>query len=404
GAVAALFGTSLPLTAHYAIPPDRRAGARLSYLYVGNIVGSTAGSLATGFFLLDILTLRELSVLLAILGIFVSGALILAAPARGFRRVTTVAALTLIAAQIFLSSHDLYDRVYEKLLYRGDLSPSKGFAQIVENKSGVVSVSPSGTVYGNGSYDGVFNTDPDPARDVNRVLRAYLVSAFHERPANILMIGLGSGSWLQVLANYPDVKNITVVELNPGYVEVVRRSPEVVSALEHSKVDMVVDDGRRFLNRTDQKYDVIIQNTIVYWRSHATLLLSQEYLELTRSRLREGGVVYYNTTSSTASQRTGASIFPFAWRYQNMLIVSDSPIEINRERWGDRLGSWTIDGLPVLNSDVGADEIEQMLNRERWRGEPTWEGREAILARTRDAPIIRDDTMATEWWAFDTFP
>ena len=51
---------------------------------------------------------------------------------------------------------------------------------------------------------------------------------------------------------------------------------------------------------------------------------------------------------------------------------------------------------------VGA--IEQLLNQEIWRGGPTWEDRESILRRTRDDPLITDNNMATEWWAFGTYP
>ena len=48
--------------------------------------------------------------------------------------------------------------------------------------------------------------------------------------------------------------------------------------------------------------------------------------------------------------------------------------------------------------------VEQILGQEVWRGGPTWEARESILRRTLDDPIITDDNMATEWWAWDTYP
>lgn len=114
-------------------------------------------------------------------------------------------------------------------------------------------------------------------------------------------------------------------------------------------------------------------------------------------------MVYYNTTRSTASQYIGVSIFAFAWRYENMLIASDSPIEIDIERFRDRLESWAIEGRPVLRLDTNADPVSHSLSLKHWRGEPIWERREQISARTDAAPIIHDDTMATESWVFETF-
>ncbi len=397
---ATLLGTSLPLVSHAGIPPDERVGERLSYLYMGNILGAVAGSFTTGFFLLDALTLPHLTLLLAALGILSSGVLILAASPPGHCGFTGVTLAAVVLYIIWLSPM-LYANVYEKLLYQDAYVPGRAFAHVSENKSGVIAVSKSGTVYGSGAYDGQFNTNPQPGVDVNRVVRAYAVAAFHAAPHDILMIGLGSGSWLQVLLNHPDVATVTVVEINPGYVDMIRRYPVVASALVHPKLHLVIDDGRRYLRRTRRRFDLVVQNTIVHWRAHATSLLSREYLALARQRLKPGGVLYYNTTNNAAAHKTGATVFPFAWRFQNMLIGSDSPITINRERWRQKLLQWRIDGRPVLQSDRQGDRhratLDRIVNQSRWRGKAAWEPRRSILHRTRREPVITDDNMATEW-------
>lgn len=49
-AIAAGFlGAVLPLLSHFGVPASERAGQKLSYVYLANIVGSAAGSLLTGF-------------------------------------------------------------------------------------------------------------------------------------------------------------------------------------------------------------------------------------------------------------------------------------------------------------------------------------------------------------------
>ena len=265
-------------------------------------------------------------------------------------------------------------------------------------------MSEGGTVYGGGSYDGQMNINPLPEDDENRVIRAYTVPAFHPAPRDILMIGLGSGSWLEVLSNLDEVTSITVVEINGGYVEMMRRTPLVAPALTHPKVRILIDDGKRFLNRTTQSFDIIIQNTIVYWRAHASTLLSQEYLELSGRHLKPGGVIYLNSTQSTAAQKTVATVFPHAVRFQNMMIGGFSPIVIDRARWEDKLVTWRIGGRLMVDPLIHAAAVERIMGQTIWRGGPTWEGRESILRRTLDDPIITDDNMATEWWAWDTYP
>lgn len=401
---AAGLGTGFPLLSHYAIPPDRDAGARLSYLYVGNILGSTVGSLATGLWLLDVLPLRELTLGLVLLGGALGSLLMATATAAPRMRLTIGAGYAVLAVAVIWSSPTVNHALYEKLLYQDDYYQGRQFAHTVENRSGVVTVSQSGTVHGNGSYDGQMNIDPRPDEDTNRVIRAYTVPAFHPAPRDILMIGLGSGSWLQVLSNLDEADSITVVEINPGYVDIMRRTPLVAPAVDHPKVDIIIDDGRRFLNRTDRMFDMVIQNTTVYWRAHASNLLSREYLELTGTHLKPGGVIYLNSTQSAAAQKTVSTVFPYALRFQNMMIAGFDPIVRDVDRWRAKLETWTVAGRPVLDPTADATAIDEVLGQQIWRGGPTWEDREQILARTATEPVITDDNMATEWWAWSTYP
>lgn len=397
-AASAVLGLVFPLLCHFGIPPDERVGARLSYVYFGNIVGSALGSLITGLVLLDHLSLRDLNVLLAAMGVVLGAALMLLG---GGRRVLAVPVVAL--AFVVAAAPGLYDELYEKLFYEQDYRYRPQFAEVIEGHAGVVTVTRSGAVYGGGSYEGIANVSPLPEDDENRVLRAYLVAAFHPRPREVLMIGLGSGSWLQVLANHPDIERLTVVEISPGFVEAVRRSALVASALDHPKVELVVDDGRRYLGRTARRFDLVIMNTIVYWRSQATLLLSREAMALVRRHLAPGGMLYLNTTMSTAVQKTAATAFTHAVRYQNMLIASDEPIAIDRAAFERKLDAWTIDGRPVLPPTRRAADLD-LLREQDWRDGPTWEPRASILVRTQDEPIVTDDNMATEWWALGTYP
>src|SRR6185437_7908433 len=131
------------------------------------------------------------------------------------------------------------------------------FARVVENRSGTITVDQDGTVFGSGMYDGRFNTDL--THDTNGVIRPYALSLFHPAPRQVLMIGLSSGSWAQIIASNPAVEALTIVEINPGYLELIAGEPEVASLLHNPKVTIVIDDGRRWLQQhPDPHFDAIV--------------------------------------------------------------------------------------------------------------------------------------------------
>ena len=321
---ASFFGATFPLVAYVSVNPAGRAGASLSYLYAANIVGSTFGTLVVGYVLTDYFSVYQISVLLLIGGALFAAAVfgVSARPLvrlkRGFALGATALLLTAVVVRPVFST--LYDRLLFKNKY-----PALHFQQVVETRSGVIGVTPDGTVFGGGVYDGRFNIDL--LRDVNMIIRPYGLSAFQAAPHRVLMIGLGSGSWAQVVANHPQVEELTVVEINPGYLKLIPEQPTVASLLRNPKVRIVIDDGRRWLlSNPMAKYDAIVMNTTFYWRNHTSNLLSVEFLQIARAHLNPGGVLFYNTTGSEDVMATALSQYPYALRFLNCIAVSDFPL------------------------------------------------------------------------------
>ena len=403
GLAAACLGAVFPLLCHISITPDDRAGARMSYLYLSNIVGSALGSYLTGFVLMDALPLAQVTVVLTLLGLGLGVALMLKAQ---LRRITfSIAALVALVAALSVvqASNPLFRAMYEKMLTKDKYTPGGRFAGVVENRSGVIAVTQDGTVFGGGIFDGRFNTSL--VNDTNGIQRAFALSYFHPNPKEVLMIGLSSGSWAQVIANHPQVEHLTIVEINPGYLRLIRNAHEVASLVHNPKVHIDIDDGRRWLvHNAGRKFDAIVMNTTFHWRSNATNLLSSEFLELVRQHLNPGGVQFYNTTASEEVLATGVRAFPFGMRVANFLVVSDSPLQLDAERWFGVLSHYTIDGQPVF--DLSQDqqrrrliEVMSMVNTMD-RNVPsffTFESAAHLRARTASARTITDDNMGTEW-------
>jgi spermidine synthase len=397
----ALLGAVFPLLSHASIDPVEQAGRRLSYLYLSNIVGSATGSFLVGFVILDYWSLKRTSTLLLVAGVALSALLaLLAKPWRwsAMRVIGWAGALALASVSGVLFSH-----LYERLLFHGDIGKATFFQDLVENRSGVIAVAPDGTVYSGGVYDGKFNTDP--VDDQNGIFRAYAIGAFHPSPKDVLVIGIGSGSWSQVLASHPAMSHMTIVEINPGFLGLIEKHPNVASLLHNPKVDVVIDDGRRWLAaHPNRRFDFILMNTTFHWRANASNLLSREFLQLVRSHLETGGVAYYNTTRSPEVLATGISVFPYALRFSSFLAVSDRPLALDRALWRQLLVDYKIDGKPILDLSNGhhRQRLEEILALpdsadEKGGTGVLCEARSTLVRRLQSVRTITDDNMGTEW-------
>jgi spermidine synthase len=296
----------------------------------------------------------------------------------------------------------LFDRLYEKLQFKKTLGEDFRFAEIVETKSGVITVTPSGEVYGGGAYDGIFNAGL--LHDRNGIFRTYTVGAMRPEAKSALMIGLASGSWAQVVASFPKMERMTIVEINPGYARILESRSEVSWLLHDPRITIVYDDGRRWMLRhPDARFDLLVMNTTWHWRAHCTNLLSAEFMQIARSHLNPGGLFFFNTTHSEEVLATGARSWPYAMRVYNCMAASDSPIALEKDSWRSFISSFRIQGKLVLDPADDGDRavIEELASYPDTIHEaPDREGlesRESLLVRLAHAKTVTDDNMASEW-------
>jgi spermidine synthase len=311
--------------------------------------------------------------------------------------------LAAAALAIPLAIGPIFAGLYEKLIFKETTDKHGRFADTVENKSGVINVTKDHVVYGGGFYDG--RVQVSLMDDKNLLVRPALLSYFHPAPRNVLMIGLATGAWVQLLAANPAVEKLTVIEINRGYLELIARHEPVRGILKNPKVEIIVDDGRRWLNRNpDRKFDAIMQNTTWHFRAHATNLLSREYIDLVVRHLLPGGVTMYNTTSSDRAQRTACARYPESVRYSNVMVVGAGAFRTDGERLDRALRAFRIDGAPMFPEDAaGARRREEILastampDRADQNADTPMESCASILARTAGLPIVTDDNMGEEW-------
>ncbi|WP_426172722.1 methyltransferase domain-containing protein [Massilia sp. TWR1-2-2] len=385
-AVAFFTGGILPMLMHLGIADDGKdAASAMSWLYFANIAGATLGPLVTGFILLDLFSLEANIAVLSALTALLLLVLLVVLPKERAYRLRAFALMAVIAAGACVLHSGLYAGHLERLQHGKPDRPR--FAYIHQNRSGIITVEtdPRGDImYGNGIYDGRYNLDL--LRNSNLIDRAYMIASLHRKPARVLEIGLSTGSWAKVIADYRAVESLTIVEINKGYVDAMQRYPEIAGVLEDPKVRLHIDDGRRWLrNHPAEKFDLIVMNTTYYWRSNATNLLSVEFLELAKQRLKSGGVVYYNTTGSPDVVYTAAHVFKHVTLFSNFVAASDAPLALSYEERRANL----------MQFGLGQD-AQHRAELERLASVPLPEVHDAILRR-RALWKITDDNMAVEF-------
>ncbi len=396
---ACLFGAQLPLLMHFGIEANERVGARLSYVYVANIIGSVSGSFITGFFWLDVAPTPQIVTTLTVLGLALATTLFaVTRPAPRQVAFAIVAACVLAIAVVSLKS-SVYDGALERLFY-GARYEGQRFVHIIENRGGIIAVDDKEVTYSGGVYDGTFSTDI--VDDVNGIIRPFSMSAFHPNPKTVLVIGLATGSWSRVIADHPDVERVIVVEINAAYYELLKAFDEN-HILSHPKVEHHIDDGRRWLNHNPMTYDVIVSNSSFHQRGFSSTLLSEEAFSLMRQRLNPGGVLMVNTTGSQRVLATGCHVFEDCQAFYRAGIFSNAPLETNPQRLRDILTRYVIEGKSVLdlNNPEHQSRLDTIIGTFDGRT-PGYFNSEETRKLSEGFETITDSNMGHEW-QFDIF-
>jgi SAM-dependent methyltransferase len=400
GASCAGFGASLTFLAHLSINPDAVAGSRLSRFCAATLAGSALATLFTGLVLTQSIQTAALARVVVLLG--GAAALIIAAPVtRGKDRLIWLGSLSGAALVISALSPLLHDAIYERMLYK-DRYRGERFAAVAENRHGVIGIAPDSHVVENGIDRGPAVIDVDDRQ--SRLVRAFAIPALSASPTRVLIIGLGTGAWPRVVAGLSSVHAITIVDANAEHLNLVSRSSDAASLLRNSKVRVVVDDPRRWLERhPEETFDVIVSPADLGWRAHASHLLSVEFMELAREHLTAGGLLYFNAANAPSAFRAAFDVFPYGLRFLDFAAVSMAPVTFNESRWRQSLARYRLDGVAPFDTTTsrGRARVSAFLATPRdaagWFGSPALESRASMLPRLRDVAPITDDNMGGEW-------
>jgi predicted membrane-bound spermidine synthase len=205
-----------------------------------------------------------------------------------------------------------------------------------------------------------------------------------DTPQDVLIIGLGTGSVLEAALNDPEVRAVTLVEINATAIKNLRKVELIEAMLSHPKVTVFHDDARRWLNRTDQRFDVVMMDPLRTASAFSNNIYSREFFRQLEAHLMPGGAVMVWTDEYFVVPKTLATIFPVVEQYCTYLIGMRRPAlgETRSVRFDSILAGFS----PESQAAIRAIDCERRFNKQE------------ILDRTAAAPINTDHSPVTEYY------
>jgi spermidine synthase len=218
-------------------------------------------------------------------------------------------------------------------------------------------------------------------------LMAHFPLLLHPRPEKALLICFGAGNTAAAIAAHDDIRRIDIVDLND---KVFETAPEFAETNDQVYLDprvrLIHDDGRNFLNITDQTYDLITSEPPPL-AAGVYRLYSREYYEAALNHLSPDGLMtqwlpayLMNPEVVDLAISTFLDVFPHTLIFTGfatdfILLGSRAPIDpsllekrfFESERVVNDLAKTHIDGPISLIARIVASDGEL---RNRYAGKP----------------------------------
>jgi predicted membrane-bound spermidine synthase len=384
-----LMGASFPLIATLAPDKDRRQGKAVGLVYFFVVVGNALGGLLTGLVIVPSFKTESTVAAFCAVGIVfglgvgkigANRALPLTA-----RAGVVVAVLTGIAV-LFPHNGDLYEAIYQSVFAkRENLLFDEGIDGLIatyHDGDRVITFINGSAHGGRPGYPFYYET----------------IEAMSRTPdlTKALVIGFGDGSTVEMILKSAEVRELVLVELNATLIANLRRLPVLNRILSDPRLHLIIDDGRRFLINSRERFDLITTDPLRTTTAYSNNLYADSFFRLIAAHLTQGGVYLAWRDEHRVVPKTLASVFPFLEMHSFFCISSNNPLTVYDGRRQQLLG---------LFSD---NERRLVLARAEYLGD-----RGAVLKMTRSYPINQDlqpwteyflglHTLETAGWLADT--
>ena len=297
----ALLGTYSPFAIRLLLPSRANSGLVSGTVYGVSTAGSILGTLGTTFYLIPLIGSRAITFTLGISGLVASALLLAGSRAGGRARlgglVVLVATSLLSMPASPLSAEELFDAQI-----RADLLKHKdGLIAHVETAYNDIFVGKVQTLLkmsfqwkGWYFYESAVNLADSDDLPMLYARVVGLAAIYPQDVKRVLVLGLGGGAVPLYLAHFLPDATVDSVEVDPGVIEAAKK---YFGLRETERFHLIEGDGRLYLNRHSEKYDIIVLDAFSgsYIPFH---MMTKEFYQLVREHLAPHGVVAINILPS----------------------------------------------------------------------------------------------------------
>ncbi len=332
-------------------------------VYVFETAGTIAGGIAWTYFLIPRFHSFETAALLAVLN-FAAAVFLLLPGGRSGKAAVIISCLLL-----FLGVYSLFSGKTEEI---HKISIEKGW-----EKQNVVHYENS--VYGNitviesaGHYTFFRDGIPSIAVPVPDIASAeefaHIPLLSHPRPGRVLVLGGGAGGVINEILKHPSVQKVEYTEIDPLVPELLRKYSTSLTEREltDERVRVRHVDGRLFLNRDRDEYDVIFVGLQGPSDLQSNRFFTEEFFRLAGGRLAEkgmlvirlpGSLVYINEELRDLNacvlntlERVFEHVRPVPGDGRNLFLASDSEeiVRLDTSRVIERLGERELEAEQIV--------------------------------------------------------
>ncbi len=282
-----LLGTVTPSLAKYTVGSLDESGKIVGTLGAFNTIGSILGT-----FLPTFVTIPQVGTSVTFLifsAVLLALALVYFVNRRKNRAKAAAAVVMSVLCSLF--GHSDSFAFWEKdLAYEGE--SIYNYLQVKENDNSVILS--TNVLFGVQSI--LKKDDSLTGMYYDYALAAPLMTQGQEREKEVLILGMGTGTYARQCRNYFDGISVEGVEIDAKITDLAHRYFELPQ-----EVKVTTYDGRAFLQAVDQKYDVIMVDayqdiTIPFQMS------STEFFSMVREHLKQDGVMVVNMNMQSGEE------------------------------------------------------------------------------------------------------